>query len=98
VEGEPFAVVRTPQETSIVCAADAAPPGAEQSGPWRAFRVAGTLEHGLTGVLASLAVPLADAGVPIFAVSTYDSDYVLVPAHRVDEASEALRAAGHTGA
>ena len=95
VAGEPFAVVRTPDETSVVTAAGEAPPEAESSGPWRAIRVSGTLEHSLTGVLASLAVPLADAGVPIFAVSTYDTDYVLVPVDRAADAREALVAAGH---
>ena len=98
MEGEPLALVRTPEETSVVCAADAAPAGAQRSGPWRAFRVAGTLEHDLTGVLASLARPLADAGVPIFALSTYDTDYALVPAERIGDASEALLSAGHTTA
>lgn len=81
-----------------MCAPGAAPPGAELSGPWRALRVAGPLDHGQTGVLVSLAAPLADAGAPIFAISTYDTDYVLVPADRADDASEALLAAGHTRA
>ncbi len=54
-----------------------------------------TLDHSLTGILASLAVPLAAAGVPIFALSTFDTDYVLVPADRLGDAADALRAAGH---
>ena len=63
---------------------------------WRAFEVEGPLDHAMTGVLASLATPLAEAGVPIFALATYDTDYVLVPAARVADAAAALEAAGHT--
>jgi uncharacterized protein len=63
--------------------------------PQRAFRVAGTLVHDLTGVLDAIAGPLADAGVPIFALSTFDTDYVLVPEERLADAVAALRGAGH---
>ncbi len=66
----------------------------------RALRVSGTLDHSLTGVLASIAAPLAEAGVPIFAISTWDTDYVLVADEDLDRAVRALTAAGHrvTGA
>ncbi len=78
-EGELSVVARTGEELSIVCEAASVPDEVESSGPWRALRVAGTLDHSLTGILGSLATPLADAEVPIFAVSTFDTDYVLVP-------------------
>lgn len=62
---------------------------------WRALRVAGPLDLGLTGVLAALLVPLAEREVPIFAVCSYDTDYVLVPAERLGAACGALEDAGH---
>jgi hypothetical protein len=62
---------------------------------WRCLRVAGRLDFSLTGVLASIAGTLAAANVSLFAVSTYDTDYVLVRGERLVAASEALSAAGH---
>jgi hypothetical protein len=109
-EGEEFvSVTRTGEELSVVAPLGQLhrerPPGTQYrvpegrshqiGSPLRAFRVAGTLEHDLTGVLVSLAAPLADVGVPIFAVSTFDTDYVLVPEDRLDDALTALRNAGH---
>jgi uncharacterized protein len=95
--GDPLhAVVRTSSELSVVCAAARVPDGVRAERGWRALAVAGPLDFALTGVLAALAVPLAHAGVSIFAVSTYDTDHVLVRSERLGEAVEALRAAGHT--
>ena len=85
----------TPDEISIICPVDQAPEGAHQNTPWRCFRVNGPATLALTGILASLVNPLADARVNIFAFSTYDTDYVLVPAVRIGEALAALAAAGH---
>jgi hypothetical protein len=56
-----------------------------------ALRVEGPLDFGLTGVLAALSAPLAEAGIPVFAVATYDTDYLLVPAADLGAASAALR-------
>ena len=94
-QGGFVSVTRTPTEVSTVCAADAVPAGTVCEGPWRMFAVRGPLDFALTGVMASLASPLADAAVSMFAVSTYDTDYVLVRAGDVDRAVEALRRAGH---
>jgi hypothetical protein len=88
-------ITRTPDELSVVCTEDAVPPGVRCEAGWRCLAVAGPLEFGLTGVLASITAPLAEAGVSIFAISTFDTDYVLVKAERVDEAVDALRHAGH---
>jgi hypothetical protein len=93
--GALHAVMRTAEETSVVCAGDAVPDGVRAERGFRALQVGGPLEFGLTGVLAALAVPLAEAGVPIFALSTYDTDYVLVRGDRLADAIAALRAAGH---
>jgi hypothetical protein len=90
-----FAVTRTPEELSVVCAAAYAPEGARVEAGWRALRVAGPLDFTLTGILAAIAGPLARAGVSIFAVSTYDTDYVLVRGDALHIAVAALRDAGH---
>lgn len=90
------AVTITPEECSLVLPEEAAPSGAAVEAGWRALRVAGVLDFSLTGVLASLATPLAQADVSIFAVSTYDTDYLLVREASLDAALAALRAAGHT--
>ena len=57
--------------------------------------MAGPLEFSLTGILAAIATPLANAGVSIFAVSTFDTDYVMVKEENLAKAVKALRAAGH---
>jgi hypothetical protein len=87
--------VRTASELSVVCAAAGVPDDVRAERGWRALAVEGPLDLALTGVLASLLVPLAHAGVSIFAVSTYDTDYVLVRSERLADALEALRGAGH---
>jgi uncharacterized protein len=91
-----FSVTRTSEELSIVCPAADAPRDATVEPGWRALCVEGPLDFGLTGILASLAQPLADAGIPIYALSTYDTDYVLVRASALEAATVALRDAGHT--
>ena len=62
---------------------------------WRAICVAGPLDFALVGVLASLSGTLASAGVSIFAISTFDTDYILVKEDMLGAAREALAAAGH---
>ena len=92
----PFmSITRTVDELSVVCLADEAPEGSRSEGPYALMRVAGSMELGLTGVLASIAAPLATAGVPIFSVATFDTDYLLVRAADRDRAEKALIAAGH---
>lgn len=93
--GRLLSVTRTSEEVSVVGPEGSAPADAAVSGSWNALRVCGALDHDLVGVLASLAGTLAAAGIPIFAVSTFDTDYLLVPAGRRAEAATALRAAGH---
>jgi uncharacterized protein len=95
MEGTFFSVTRTPTELSAVCAAAAVPPGVKAEGPWSVLAVRGPLDLNLTGVLAGLATSLAAAGISIFAVSTYDTDYVLVRNHDLDRAVRVLRDAGH---
>jgi hypothetical protein len=85
----------TADETSIVCAEAAVPAGVAADRGWRALAVVGPLDFGLTGILLSIAQPLAEAGVSIFAVSTYDTDYILVKADALPVAVAALSASGH---
>ena len=93
-EHETFSsITRTGEELSIVCAEEAVPPDDVQyEGGWRALKVPGPIPFGVTGVLASIAGPLAAAGISIFAVSTYDTDYVLVKAEDVERALTTLKA------
>jgi hypothetical protein len=93
--GDFVSITRTRDELSIVCDERHAPPGVKADRGWRALKIEGPLDLSLTGVLASIAVPLAEARINIFAISTFDTDYVLVKADRVTEAIGVLRRAGH---
>lgn len=93
--GPLLSVTRTARELSIVCADAAAPEDAASERGWKAIAVEGTLDFSLIGILASLADPLARAGVSIFAISTHDTDLVLVPGPQLPSAVRALAAAGH---
>ncbi len=92
----PFvALTRTVDELSIVCPQANVPDDVRCERGWRAFKVAGPLDFALTGTLASLATPLAQAGISIFAVSTFDTDYLLVKSDVLAEAIVVLTDAGH---
>jgi uncharacterized protein len=93
--GPVTSITRTEQEVSVVCAEHAVPADIRAERGFRCLAVAGTLDFSLTGVLASLAAPLADAGVSIFVLSTFDTDLLLVRASVLPEALAALQAAGH---
>jgi uncharacterized protein len=93
----PFtSITRTDAELSIVCAQEGVPAGVRSERDWRCLRVRGPLGFGMTGVLASLAAPLASSGVSIFVVSTFDTDYLMVQQRDLDRALHALERAGHT--
>lgn len=89
----------TREQVSIVCREERAPRQAQAEMGWRALRVAGSLDFTLTGVLQSLTAPLARAQVSIFALSTYDTDYLLVPSRELRRelrrGIEALEACGY---
>jgi hypothetical protein len=89
-------VTRTPTELSIVCAEAAVPSTVEHvERGWRALCVAGPLDFGMVGVMARLTAPLAEAGVSVLALATFDTDYLLVREPDLLRAVAALRAAGH---
>jgi hypothetical protein len=93
--GDFLSVTRTAEELSVVCPEAAVPEGVRCERGWRRLRVAGTVPFSAVGVLASLAGPLAAAGVSLFAVSTFDTDYLLVKGDHLERAVGALRGAGH---
>ncbi|WBB78390.1 ACT domain-containing protein [Micromonospora sp. WMMD882] len=80
---------------SLICPADRVPGDVSVETAWRCLRVVGPLGLAVTGVLASLVGPLADARVNVVAFSSYDTDHLLVPAVRLVEAGAALRQVGH---
>jgi hypothetical protein len=88
-------VTRTSDELSVVCPEKNVPGGVRSEGEWRVLVLEGSFEFSAVGVLASVAAPLAEAGVSIFALSTYDTDYVLVKEEGLDRAVSALRQRGH---
>ena len=93
--GEFVSITRTTEELSLVCAENNVPPDVKADRGWRALRVAGPLDLALTGVLVSLANPLAEAQINLFAVSTFDTDYLLVKGNNLAQACDVLRQAGH---
>ena len=96
IEGGLFSITRTNEELSVVCSQSAVPEGVTSERGWRCFRVARQIAFSVVGVLASLTEPLAKAGVSVFAISTFDTDYLMVNEHTLDRAMEALRQYGHT--
>ncbi len=91
-----WSVTRTEEELSIVLPEEYAPAGSRAETGWRGLKVEGPLDFDTPGILASLALPLAKAGISIFALSTYDTDYILVKEKDLEKAKRALRANGHT--
>ena len=90
-----YSVTRTDVELSIVAPQDIDPGPGEREPGWSCLRIAGKLDFALVGVIAEVAQILAEAGVSIFTVSTYDTDYILVKSADIDTAVHALSDAGH---
>lgn len=90
-----ISLTKTADEVSLVCRVDCMPQGCTVNAPWRAFRVAGKLDFSLTGVLSRISAVLAESKISIFAISTYNTDYILVPAVQCGDAVSALSAAGY---
>ncbi|GHO50099.1 ACT domain-containing protein [Ktedonospora formicarum] len=91
-----ISITYTVDELSIVCATESIPDGVRVEHGWRALQVAGPLDFSLTGILAGLATPLSGAGIPIFAISTYDTDYLLLKEAHLERARAVLEALGYT--
>ncbi len=90
-----FSITRSDEELSLVCESFITIPSSTREPGWRALRVLGSLDFALTGILARLATTLADADISLFALSTYDTDYLLIRESSLDEAVRALVAAGY---
>jgi hypothetical protein len=90
-----FSITRTAEELSVVCPQQTVPEFVRCERAWRCLRLAGTIDFAVVGVLASLVTPLAEAGIGVFAVSTFDTDYLLMKEKDFDMAVAALRQAGH---
>ena len=93
--GELTSITSTDEELSLVCAADSVPIDVTHTAGWRAFKVRGPLDFSLVGILAGISGALANAGVSIFAISTYDTDYILVRGTQLEAAVTALCTAGY---
>ena len=93
-KGEFTSITRTPDELSIVCPADNLPRDVDSPHHWICLKLEGPFPFELTGVLLSVIEPLSRNGIPIFAISTYDTDYVLIPEEHA-RALDLLRQAGH---
>ncbi len=89
-------ITYTDSETSIVSAFDALPPGVQKEGPLTAFEIAGPLDFTMVGVLSGLLEPLARKKISILALSTYDTDWILVDSDRADDAADTWRRGGQT--
>lgn len=97
LEDEFLFIGKTDEELSIVCSTDSVPEGVlECEMPWRAFRIQGPLDFSLVGILARIAGHLAEHGISLFAVSTYDTDYILVKSEVFDKAVRVLTGCSYT--
>ena len=84
-------VTHTPEELSIVCPSNLIPIGLTAEHGWSACRIVGQLEFSAVGILAAIAAPLCAAKIPIFAIATFDTDYVLVRTAEMEQVKNALR-------
>ena len=91
-------ITYTDSETSVVCAFESVPPGTRVQGPLVAFEIAGPLDFSTVGVLSGLLEPLAKQGISILALSTYDTDWILVEAQHADDAMATWKRDGNTAA
>ena len=95
LEGRFASVTRTPDELSVVCAESRAPQAGRREIGFRCLEVVGPLDFSLTGILASLTTPLAAAGIGVFVISTFATDYLLVREPDLATTTTALARAGH---
>jgi GNAT superfamily N-acetyltransferase len=91
-----FSITRTADELSVVCRQDVVPEDIRCERGWRCMRVEGTIPLSFVGVLASLTTPLTEAGISVFAISTFDTDYLLVKEKDLSPTVEALHRQGHS--
>lgn len=90
-----YSLTKTADELSVVCPEKNIPEGVRCEPGWRGLKVEGPLDFGLIGILAALSTLLAEEGISLFALSTYDTDYVLVKEETLEKAVKALSDGGH---
>jgi hypothetical protein len=95
ISGGFCSLTRTPDELSIVCPQELVPEEVEAVRGWKSLKVEGKLDFNLIGIMSSLSSSLAEVGISIFAISTYDTDYLFVKERDLDRGVAALRKAGH---
>ncbi|AJY73989.1 ACT domain-containing protein [Paenibacillus beijingensis] len=97
IKGEFFSITHTNEELSIVCPSSNVPDNIQKDveHDWKCIKVDGMLDFQLTGILSSLASPLTDNKISIFAISTFNTDYLLVKRHSIEKAKSVLENAGH---
>jgi len=95
-QGNFYSVSHSAEELSVVCESGLVPTATKAEHGWKVLKVAGPLDFNLTGILVELTNPLAQAGIPVFAISTFDTDYLLVRAADLNGAMTVLTDAGHT--
>ena len=89
-----WSLTRTENEISLVSHSESHPSFLKSEGPWTLFEVDGVLDFGLVGILNSLTKPMADAGISVFAISTFNTDFILVKADVADKAHAVWEASG----
>jgi hypothetical protein len=94
--GEFVSITRAADELSIVCRESSVPAGTHADRGWQCLRLEGPIPLSTTGVAAEFASILSKAGISIFIISTFDTDYLLMKGDRIDLATDALQAAGHS--
>ena len=94
-KGEFNSITRTPEELSIVCPADNVPDEINSPNDWMCLKLEGPFPFSQTGVLLTFIEPLSSKGIPIFAISTFETDYVLIQEEWARAALNALKHAGH---
>jgi len=92
----PVSITRTDKELTIVCAQDIIPLELQCDFNWQCFKIDGSFDLNQTGVISSISLPLADAGISIYVISTYDTDYFLVKDHNLQQAISTLSNSGHS--
>lgn len=96
IDSDPIvSITRTGDELSIVCREAHAPAGATATGGWRVLKLHGPFAFDEVGILLSFASPLAAAGISVLTIATYDTDYLLIDTHQLDQAVSVLTSAGH---
>jgi len=94
--GHFWSITRSDSELSIVCPQEDVPADASAERGWCALEVAGPLDFSLTGVVSSLVAPLAEEAIPLFLISTFETDYLLVREPDLHRSVDALTSAGHS--